>query len=1165
MPIKPTSELFSQESASSDSSWMDTAKKLIPTGVRVASGIVGSIPSAEPGFGTAIGSAIGGGGEALAQLLEGKSLGDLDKTKIATEAALTAVPLGKIFKSGQYLKSALRGAAFGEGSNLVRKGVDRMTADKPSTEPFLGKDDLIAAGMGAGMGAIAARPGKVKVPAAPAPAVPASITSAEGFNAAINKAGFGGFTPEESAQLEAALMAEKSQSATTRGPLTKAMDNYLGSKGQVKRVNDTFQKPIREAEKAQGTAQKLLDTEAAGDVQITGEAEKAKQGAAKQLDKDLYEATRASGALDKAQGQHEALAARGKRAEAAAQLEANRLKRVEGEKAGKDYVPPTSVSQSISATNPQTGARESVRGTWVTPPKEEGGGSAFDQQAQDLLDQVIGKQKQGNLLPKLTETKSMKGGQPTTNAELSELGIPTTPATPNPAITPTTALPKVPKVAKMPKLAAQEPLTDDVRAELQKMHDELDMHDASQQHIIQNDKGENVKALNISAPNVYTDITQNAGLNSTVDKVKQSIKNVLEGKNGARGGKSAVEVAQARLAGKYVTPNGTKITSGRRIPDVEISDYTGGQPEHTIEVPVPGETPTLEDIAAQVNKEAPQVAKVNFPSAKIQGSSLPTGEQQGAMFGEAPKAEADNLFEQAAKTPEAPPPTEAPKPTGLRLAAKEDDLIKGARSSANEYRTAREGNQAAGHGKGTPEYAQERELGAKAAQGSAAVKRQNLEDIKLLEGLDPATRAQAIKNIIKDFMSSEKGSVSTVGALRGGLATVGGLGGYAYDPVGDATGQHSQETRMMSALLLGGMGAASPEIINSLPEKFNLKNVFEHRKDIPSALNSVSRASNSLLLSPLSTLKKLMGDVSGLASAASENPELAGNLVRTLMNKRPEILDALKKGYTQDFLTEESTGLEKVIQNPKNPLSVNPRAMAALTAATKKIMTESGFTPEQAAYYTLTSKPGGNFGKIYDLWLRSPLFQHLSPFARIGLNRLERGFERSPAGLIRAPGAENVEDFRRILDLAARGTAVGLAANQLTPEGFVSDHPVLASTISAGSGIYGIPVLAGMALSSRAKSPVSQAARDIANDVPGLRTLEDVTTSPAAFGRNYLSRYTNVVGPIAKYVTDPNANPEVNKDLTSKALANIPYVRSQLPQKQFKGIKLAGVPKIHFE
>ena len=85
---------------------MGGPRGLAATGVRVGTGFAAGFPAAAPGIGTAIGAGIAGGGESLAEWLEGS---DQDLGRIGVEAGLGAVPLGMVFKAGRPVASAIRG------------------------------------------------------------------------------------------------------------------------------------------------------------------------------------------------------------------------------------------------------------------------------------------------------------------------------------------------------------------------------------------------------------------------------------------------------------------------------------------------------------------------------------------------------------------------------------------------------------------------------------------------------------------------------------------------------------------------------------------------------------------------------------------------------------------------------------------------------------------------------------------------------------------------------------------------------------------------------------------------------------------------------------------------------------------------------------------------
>lgn len=127
-PANPQTEGFPVDPEAADLKWK-TAALLTRLGGGLASGVVGAIPQPEIGFAnTALAGAIGGGAEAIAQMLEapkGTSISDrfknINKARVGTEAALSGVPMGKIYKAGQKALSIARGAGLAELGNLARR------------------------------------------------------------------------------------------------------------------------------------------------------------------------------------------------------------------------------------------------------------------------------------------------------------------------------------------------------------------------------------------------------------------------------------------------------------------------------------------------------------------------------------------------------------------------------------------------------------------------------------------------------------------------------------------------------------------------------------------------------------------------------------------------------------------------------------------------------------------------------------------------------------------------------------------------------------------------------------------------------------------------------------------------------------------------------------
>ena len=108
-------------------------KNLLAGGVRAVSGLVSGVGALSGGVsfgaGNLIGAGVAGAGEGAAQMIEegdvSAPFSEQGAKRVAAEAALGAVPLGKLFKAGKFLPSFLRGGLFsgaGEGMREVAKG-----------------------------------------------------------------------------------------------------------------------------------------------------------------------------------------------------------------------------------------------------------------------------------------------------------------------------------------------------------------------------------------------------------------------------------------------------------------------------------------------------------------------------------------------------------------------------------------------------------------------------------------------------------------------------------------------------------------------------------------------------------------------------------------------------------------------------------------------------------------------------------------------------------------------------------------------------------------------------------------------------------------------------------------------------------------------------------
>jgi len=115
-----TSDTSTAPAGDQGGGWLDmisSPRRALGTGTRLISSWLAGIPSVEPGVGSAIGAGIGGAGESLAELIEGR---DQDLGAIATSGALGAVPLGKLLGTA---KALMPGASLLTKAATVGKDV----------------------------------------------------------------------------------------------------------------------------------------------------------------------------------------------------------------------------------------------------------------------------------------------------------------------------------------------------------------------------------------------------------------------------------------------------------------------------------------------------------------------------------------------------------------------------------------------------------------------------------------------------------------------------------------------------------------------------------------------------------------------------------------------------------------------------------------------------------------------------------------------------------------------------------------------------------------------------------------------------------------------------------------------------------------------------------
>lgn len=459
--------------------------------------------------------------------------------------------------------------------------------------------------------------------------------------------------------------------------------------------------------------------------------------------------------------------------------------------------------------------------------------------------------------------------------------------------------------------------------------------------------------------------------------------------------------------------------------------------------------------------------------------------------------------------------------------------------------------------------------GVRAAAGAEAKALANAEKTVSSGALKPNGLRVMATNAAKKLLSDESGQAAVGLNAHLGLGALGGAVGYAEDPLGN---------RPLSAAAGAGLGLAGIPAANAIAKGLPTlaKGYVAAQPSAEKALDLLNKLHNTGLLSLSSVGKKGIADIQGLIQASIEHPTAGREILNQFLSPEGRALMAqnFKEGFRGPAEDYAKQGLENFIQGggtglrdlPGNILSSAGRTMGGLTKATKGIMGQAGLTPEQQGYYTLTSYPTTNTGKkVLQAIQGSKILQHFSPFAKIGINRLERGIEYSPLGMLSGKG-KNADEVGNMALKAGLGTTAGALAYQNTDKDFVKNHPVLAGTLAAGP--MGIPMLAGMAAKAakgengelNTVKAFTKASQAIGRDIPGLHLLEDLESHPEGFARNYLSGYTNFSRPIATALSpdEPDVsskNLPISGRIFNRALSNVPGIRETLPKKSGGPVK----------
>lgn len=387
----------------------------------------------------------------------------------------------------------------------------------------------------------------------------------------------------------------------------------------------------------------------------------------------------------------------------------------------------------------------------------------------------------------------------------------------------------------------------------------------------------------------------------------------------------------------------------------------------------------------------------------------------------------------------------------------------------------------------------------------------------------PQIAEEAIQksDLLRKFMDP-KGAISP--KLAAGIGTT-ALGAAAGATVGE-----TPEDRIENGLIGAALGAVAVPMLAHVAAV-----------GVPKAAQNALYT--SVLSSPTSVFKAYLGAVGGSIAAATE--KIAAGDVRS----GQRILSTL-------FSPGSTTAFVSHIKNPKlvtgmaeDAPSLVGRFFGAGDAVARRAMAAGGIGADDAARYTLSGAPTTPLGKkILGLWSEYFILRLPSTlFPRVGIQLLERGIERSPLGLAGIKGInEGVSQGTKVAR-AAMGTAAAGAAYAGSDEVPSWAKPYLAAV----SGVYGLPVAAGMALKSEG---VSGALNEVARNMPFPQFGPGEAIKQIASGATLVP---NALRDVA-VARDPYERSTAG-DFFGRTKAKIPGLRETLPVRG-RRVNIAGEP-----
>jgi hypothetical protein len=311
-----------------------------------------------------------------------------------------------------------------------------------------------------------------------------------------------------------------------------------------------------------------------------------------------------------------------------------------------------------------------------------------------------------------------------------------------------------------------------------------------------------------------------------------------------------------------------------------------------------------------------------------------------------------------------------------------------------------------------------------------------------------AAAADALAAMKKD--PGQQGSVSPALLKALGLPIAGAATGAVAGPMLDPDDPDAAVKGALAGGALGyGVGHGGQELIN-------MRNA-------------------GLLATPSAQLKKPLSDAGAYIQKAAESAfsgkrDEAVAMLKEMFN--PVNFSNYGRAFKNPALAEDVIGdtAKPYIEPAKGLMGLVARPFAAAQYATSQAMQRAGVTPEEAKNVLLLGKPETQLAQRWLDLQKLPGWQGqavraVRPFARIGTNIFERGFQRIP-GVSMLTGDPETKVARTILGAGALGAGAltGAGDSDNEEQGGEPTSPLVQGLRRALMASYGVPFVLGESL-----------------------------------------------------------------------------------------------------